>query len=122
MKRQRRFSSENEILTAIDDARELSQHCGIEADKLEKEAIEHARIAEMLDRLDGTQLRAMEKIHGNSASQRFDAKRKLDETRKLRKRAANLTETRIPKLGKVLAAFRTEPMEPITGIDHAVVA
>ena len=97
------------------------QHC-MEADTLEEKAKEHARTADMLSAKPLESLASWEAQTGcNEAAHRFWAKEAFDRCDQLRKKAKRILEVKLPHLGDVLAAYRTQPMEAILGKDHAVV-
>lgn len=114
-RRQTRYTTENEILAAIDTAKTTADQLIAETQELE-EAIRAAvaAIAELesghLDR----------KAHDSINELRHIAELNRESCEKKLKRATRLLDVKLPKLKRVLAAFRTEPM-PFPGKDVAVV-
>lgn len=116
MKRQTRYTTEDEILAAIDTANTTADQLITETQELE-EAIRAAvaAIAE-LEARNPVDRKAQDRIN----ELRHIAEQNRESCEKKLKRATRLLDVKLPKLKRVLAAFRTEPM-PFLGKDVAVV-
>lgn len=93
MKARKRFNSERAILAEINECHREALEVTREAEAMEETAKEWIKLTEMADA----------------------GKHKLEESRKLRERAARLIDVKAKKLGERLAEFRTEPMALLNG-------
>lgn len=116
MSKQRRYSSEAEILECIDKAKEQACRFYKSADDLEKRSKIHLEMVRILESKNSP-----EPELGTIAAHRVQAQMDISLAEKRRRRASSVINVKLSKLTKVLAAFRTEPMMAITGTDVSVV-
>lgn len=115
MKRQTRYKTEAQIIEAIYDCRWRSVEKMNQAGELEAQAADFYKRS-------AVSARAREVQSQNDAwGLKLEGDRAKDKAMKFRKQATRLLDVRFKKLGKVLAAFRTEPMAAVLGNDRSVV-
>lgn len=95
MKRNKRYTTEAQIIAVIDRERQRAIDMLSEAESLEATARELIKIPEMVE----------------------DAGFKRDEARALRKASARIIDTKLPKLGAKLAELKTAPLINLDGRD-----
>jgi hypothetical protein len=90
MKKQRKFTSEEQIIKAIEDKKSKVPILLAQADDLEK---------------DGSQF-----VQNNDVIMREVGRDKLKEAKRARRSAYNIEQKHLPALKRTLAAFRTDTM------------
>jgi hypothetical protein len=88
MKKQKKFTSEDQIIKAIDKRHEQAEEFTVEAERLERESKELFKLPQMIEQ----------------------AKYAYGESKKKRRRAHLIFEKHLPALKRTLAAFRTDTM------------
>lgn len=102
----KRFTDANQIIAAIDKCHTMAHEKLAEADKLEKKS--RAIYKRLYDA--GAVWSASER-----GSAFVDADELMEQSKKLRRAAANLIDKKSKKLGEKLAEFRTRAVVPLNG-------
>lgn len=122
--RQVRFSTEQQIIDAIDQAQGRAEEALAECARLETEIRDKSLELETCYGIIQDQFRSRSDIDRAEESSRtleYEIKQARSKIEKLQKTATNLIEKRCKRLGKALSAFRTIPMGVIIGEDQSVV-
>lgn len=122
--KQVRFSTEEEIIRAIDDAQSRAATMLASASDMEAQIKANQLTLDACCAITQDGMRSRREIEEAEWSARnleIEIKKSRRKIEKLQKRATNLIEKRCKRLGKALASFRTIPMECITGKDLSVV-
>lgn len=123
-RKQTRFSTEKEILDAIDDAHQRADLAIQSAKELEEsirgDQIQIARCEEIAESTTSTEMEVLEAT-AHARALEIKIRDSRADIEKLQKRASNLVDRRCKRLGSALSAFRTAPMEQVLGNDKAVV-